>query len=206
MKTCSGGQRPNGFLNGEVGLKIAAYLLQALWGCCSWHVVTVPSPLTCFPVPLFSFLSFFPPPQTPTTLAPFHHQSVNSFKEDVLLSQRASSYRVSHSCPPFRVFFDNTMMDHLRMDLNATSHGRKHQHPFFCGRTVYVNLYLHVSCSFLPPFPPFPLPHTPPGFRQTATPVSCLIYQASADKCKHLTEEPPHLRSLCGCSHFLFPL
>lgn len=104
---------------------------------------------------------------------------------------------------PLGFFFDNAMMDHLRMDLKAASHGRKHQHPFFCGRPVYVQVYLHVSCSFLPPFPPSLLPHTPPGFRQTATPVSCLIYQASADKCKHLTEEPPHLRSLCGCSHFL---
>lgn len=147
----------------------------------------------------------------PLTLAPFHGQSVNSFKGDIVLSKRASSYRVSHSCPLFFLFFfDNTMMDHLHSDLKATSHGWKHQRPFFCSRTAYILMLVglwfstaHAGSSLSPPSLPFSsLP--PPGFRRTVTPVSCLIYQASADKCKHLTEEPPHLGSLCGCLHFSF--
>lgn len=147
MKKHSGGQRPNGFLNTEAGWKIAAYLLQALWGCCSWHVVTVPSPLTCIPVPLFPFLSPLPPPQ----LWPLSTVNLSTLLKEThfCLEGPPATGCLIHVHPLFLFFLITPWWITSAQILKATS--RKHQLPFFCSWTVYVLVYLHVSCRFLPP-------------------------------------------------------
>lgn len=134
-------------------------------------------------------------------------------------------------------FNNQTMMDYLHTDIHskATSKrwkigeekentrmlfdssriicGNVHVCPCVCIRVTILDaslaLDLKKTVRFLPPAPsPFP-PLIVASWVQadSSTCLFSLIYQAWADKCKHLPEYPPLLGALGGwmCSHFLSP-
>lgn len=133
-------------------------------------------------------------------------------------------------------FNNQTMMEYLHTDihLNATSKRRKMGEEkentstlidssrtacgsvhvsvsvFVCLHWMLVWLLFSKKTGGFLPLAPTPLPPLIMAPWVQADSSSCLfslIYQARADKCKHLPEDPPHLGALGGwmCSIFVIP-